>query len=297
MRLPGFRPPCEQQQLGVIERRRPDRVLARAARRGSPSTSSPAPRAIRASSRAVKHVVHSSKTRSSPASLRTVACSWSTPVRGSNSSPSSSQRTAKPAENALTRDAPARADGPPDAPDDPVVVSPPSSPNPPWQRQIAASYSPSHASRGRRAPRRSPAARPRLPRSRASATKSGERSTPWVVMPRRASASECRPGPQPTSSTRIPGVSPSWSTRKSISCSVPFVNAFRRYAGPRNSGDLVEPGATGYPSARHGRRLRERRHPRSADRARARPHRTLGGSVPTTPAGSRADGPRVERIG
>ncbi len=45
----------------------------------------------------------------------------------------------------------------------------------------------------------------------------------------------CRPGPQPTSSTRMPGANARASTRNVTSCSVPLVNAFRRYAGPRNA--------------------------------------------------------------
>ena len=57
--------------------------------------------------------------------------------------------------------------------------------------------------------------------------------------PRRAISSEWRPGPHPTSRTRIPGVRPSCSTRKSISWVVPIVNEFRRYAGPRNSATLA----------------------------------------------------------
>src|SRR5680860_897995 len=116
----------------------------------------------------------------------------------------------------------------------PASSWPPRRPNPPWQRQMAASNSASNSrsrtsSSSKVAGRRSAAAA-----SRASATKSGERSTPTTWIPRRASASEWRPGPQPTSSTRWPGSSASASIRNPTSCSVPFVNALRRYAGPRN---------------------------------------------------------------
>ena len=88
---------------------------------------------------------------------------------------------------------------------------------------------------------RSPAA------ARASATKSGDVSTPTTAIPRRASSSACRPGPQPASSTRIPGSSPSASTRKSTSCTVPFVNAFfGDRPVPRNSATGLNHGPVGH---------------------------------------------------
>ena len=61
--------------------------------------------------------------------------------------------------------------------------------------------------RVRRAPRTRPATPPPPRASRASCTNSGEWSTPTTSIPRRASASAWRPGPHPTSSTRIPGSS------------------------------------------------------------------------------------------
>ena len=42
----------------------------------------------------------------------------------------------------------------------------------------------------------------------ATSMKRSEMSTPWVAIPRRASSWACRPGPHPTSSTRIPGATP-----------------------------------------------------------------------------------------
>ena len=53
----------------------------------------------------MKHVVQRSNSRSSPSALRTVPTSWSTPVAGSNVSPSSRKRTAKAAEKARDREA------------------------------------------------------------------------------------------------------------------------------------------------------------------------------------------------
>ena len=49
--------------------------------------------------------------------------------------------------------------------------------------------------------------------SRARAMKRSVMSTPWQAIPRRASSWAWRPGPQPTSSTRMPGSSPRASTR------------------------------------------------------------------------------------
>ena len=49
-------------------------------------------------------------------------------------------------------------------------------------------------------------------------------STAITEMPARASATACRPGPQPTSSTVIPGSRPSTSVRNSTSWAVPMVN-------------------------------------------------------------------------
>ena len=54
-------------------------------------------------------------------------------------------------------------------------------------------------------------------------------------VPRRSSASEPRPGPQPAVEPCAPPRDPELADTKSISWSVPFVNASRRYAGPRNA--------------------------------------------------------------
>ena len=58
----------------------------------------------------------------------------------------------------------------------------------------------------------------------AAARKAAAISTPTTSSPRRARAWAWRPGPQPTSSTRMPGRRPNALMRKATSCSVPRVN-------------------------------------------------------------------------
>ena len=126
---------------------------------------------------------------------------------------------------------------------------------------------------------------------RASRRNSADWSTPTTSKPRRASARLWRPGPHPTSSTRIGGWRPNAATRKSTSCS----GALReRLAGrpirrPEERRDLVEPrlrglleqlavrpllGQLASPGRRRGARALLRRRPswgRSRCRRRAGP--------------------------
>ena len=219
--------PSDQQQLGLFEVGRSGAV-APGVTPYTPVTSTSAPCASSSSSRAVKHVVQRSQSRSSPATFRSVARSCSTPVAASKVSPSSRKRIANGAENADT------AIAPPGRTDRTICANtsgssrPPSSPKPPWQRQIAASNRPSNA-RSRTSRTSKSIARPSADAaSRARATKSGERSIPVTAIPRRASSRAWRPGPHPTSRTCVMGTSPNASTRKSTSCSVPLVKAFLR---------------------------------------------------------------------
>ena len=98
----------------------------------------------------------------------------------------------------------------------------PTSPKAPWHSEMAASNSASKVE--------GPGVEPLEGRARPVAP-SVARSTnrcadvdPTTSIPRAARAWAWRPGPQPTSSTRIPGSSPSASTRNATSCSVPLVN-------------------------------------------------------------------------
>ena len=106
---------------------------------------------------------------------------------------------------------------------------PPSSPKPPWQRHTAASNSPSNASvptsatskRAKGAPGPPPHARARV------------RVVGQVDAEHVDTASGERQGVTPGTAADVehagrPGASPRASQRKSTSCSVPFVNAFRR---------------------------------------------------------------------
>ena len=121
-----------------------------------------------------------------------------------------------------------------------LVVAPPRRPNPPWHRQIAASNSSSNGrGRGRRAPRTSPARPSASAASRASATKSGDvvDADDGDARAGRARASG-DPGRTRRRAPACPGSSPSASTRKSTSCSRPLgerVPEVRRARGTRRS--------------------------------------------------------------
>ena len=91
----------------------------------------------------------------------------------------------------------------------PVSSRPPSSPNPPWHRQMAASNSPSNGrGRARRAPRTSRRGRRRPPPRGRAARSPATWSTPTTSQPAPGQRERVAPGPHPTSSTRIPGSQP-----------------------------------------------------------------------------------------
>src|SRR5262249_25151405 len=205
----------------------------------TPTKSRPLRPANSWSSRAVKQVVQRSKTCSTPSSLRTVDRSCRTPVAGSKVSPCSRNRTANAAEKAVSASRPPGATASAIRSKARRSSRPPRRPNPPWQRQTTASNPVSTASSRTSSTSKRTGSLSAAAASRASATKSSDRSIPTTSMPRRASASEWCPAPQPTSSTRLPGARSSASTRNPTSCSVPFVNAITRpvsgaqYARPR----------------------------------------------------------------
>ena len=236
---PDRAPAGDQQELGMVEVRAGRGVGAGGHRPERPRATSPASRASSRSSRGVKHEVHRSWSASTPCSSLRVVRSWLTPAigvegvgvleeahlevggeggdgqrgrpgappgpcparmppSGSSRRPRGRVRCAGPdlgcageAERALAQR------------DDRVELG--------VEGQVAGVE---RARRWRRAGRR----------WRASSTKRCEMSTPTTSMPRSARAWAWRPGPQPTSSTRWPGSSPSTSTRKATSLAVPRVN-------------------------------------------------------------------------
>ena len=166
------------------------------------------------------------------------------PGAGSNSSPSSSQRTANPAENALTA-TPRRAVPPrPMRLDDPVVVIAAEQPETALaeaDRSVVLPVDLEIADVEHLERRRSP----RLERPlAASATKSGERSTPCTVIPRRASASEWRPG---RTRRRAPASPARTRARRRETDLVqrPLRERVLQYAGPRNAAISLNHGPSG----------------------------------------------------
>ena len=136
--------------------------------------------------------------------------------------------------------------------------APPSSPKPPWQRQIAASNSPSNARS--RTSSTSNVARNPVAASCASATKSGDRSTPWTSM------SACRQRERMPARAAPDVEDP--HPRLEAECLHEEVDLLGGALGervlqvgrPEELGDRVEPGALG--------RLRGLRHAGNYDRGR-----------------------------
>ena len=82
-------------------------------------------------------------------------------------------------------------------------------------------------------------------RGRARSTKRCEMSTPWTSMPRRPRAWAWRPGPQPTSSTRMPGSSPSAPTRKPDLLLGPLRERVAQVGRPQVVRQVLEPVVAG----------------------------------------------------
>ena len=219
-------------------------VPARARRRAPTSTSSPRAAASSSSSRAVKHVVQRSNSRSSPSGSRTSERSCSTPVAGSKLSPSSRKRTANAAENAVSARRPLGRERAGDPAEDLELVAAArgarSRPGTGRWRRRTRRRTPARARRALRTCRRG---RRRPAASRASRTKSGEWSTPTTSNPRRASASEWRPGPHPTSSTRMPRLEPERADEELDLLLRALRERVPQIRRPEELGDLVEPGA------------------------------------------------------
>ena len=136
--------------------------------------------------------------------------------------------------------------------------SPPSSPKPPWQRHRTASNSASTArSRTSSCSNVAGSASGRAA-ARASAMNSGERSTPCTSMPRRASASECRPGPATDVEHPHPRLEPELVDEEPDLVLRPHGERVPEISRPEERRDLVEPCAA-----------------RVAERSRV-PHRAAG---------------------
>ena len=174
------------------------------------TTLEPGAAASSSSSRAVKQVVQRSNGCSSPSGLRTRGQLVEHAGGGVEllARPRGSARRRR-AENALTARRPPGGACAAMRPKTSASSRPPSRPNPPWHRQIAASNSPSNGEvadvelleRRRRGPRPPP-------RRGRAATKSGEWSTPTTVDAAPGERERVTPGPHPTSSTRMPRLEP-----------------------------------------------------------------------------------------
>ena len=103
----------------------------------------------------------------------------------------------------------------------------PTRPNAPWHNEMAASNSPSNGS-ARASSRTNVARAVGCVRSVARSTKRCEMSIPTTSMPRAASACAWRPARTRRRAHAVPVADPSASTRNATSCSVPFVNEYRR---------------------------------------------------------------------